>query len=139
MKSGREEALEWMGGIGVPPAHCNAPPLDLDAVEKLVESLYDDADREDMIATEAGGSSGAGREEMSEPAVVGQVGAEARTGVRVGELIPIHGAWWKVAAAGEKGIILTPHSLTTQSLKRARAAEKRERGKRWRAAGRRIT
>lgn len=76
---------------------------------------------------------------MNEPVVVGQEHVEARTGVRVGELIPIHGAWWKVVAAGEKGIVLSPHSLTAQSLKRARAAEKRERGRKWRVAGRKIT
>jgi hypothetical protein len=83
----------------------------------------------------------------SEPAVeAGQEVVEARIRVRVGELIPIHGVWCKVVAAGEQGIILRPQSATTQSLKRARAAEKRaraaekrERGKRWRAAGQRIT
>jgi len=75
----------------------------------------------------------------SEPVEAGQEVVEARIRVRVGELIPIHGVWCKAVAAGEQGIILRPQSATTQSLKRARAAEKRERGKRWRAAGRRIT
>ena len=70
--------------------------------------------------------------------VAGQEHVQARTGVRVGELIPIRGMWWKVAAVGEKGIILVPHSFTTSSLKRAQGATKKERRRLWLAAGRRL-
>jgi hypothetical protein len=61
-----------------------------------------------------------------------------RGSVRVGELIPIRGVWWKVIVAGEGGIALAPHSLTTASLKRAEGARKKARRRKWLAAGRKL-
>ena len=78
---------------------------------------------------------------MTGAEAVVEKGADGGGTARVvrGELIPIRGVWFKVVAVGEHGITLVPHSHTSTALKRARAAKKAERRRKWVAAGRKIT